>query len=62
MVSLAQELTNPGLLTFVTAAMNVSSDIGWSDLLENEIDIVIMDGVCGSRAAWSDMFKAVSLT
>lgn len=55
-------MTNPGLLTFVTAAINVSSDIGWSDLLENEIDIVMTDGVCGSRAACNDMLNAVSLT
>lgn len=48
--------------TFVTAAMNVNSEIGWSDLLENVMDKVMIDGDCGSRAAWSEMLSAVSLT
>ncbi len=47
--------------TFVTAAINVSSDIGRAVLFENDIDI-IMVGVCGSRVACSDIDKAVSLT
>ena len=46
----------------VTAAMNVNSDIGWSVLLENDIDIVITAGVWVSRAACSKMLRLVSLT
>ena len=42
--------------------MNVNSDIGWSVLLENDIDIVITAGVCSSRAACSKMLRLVSLT
>lgn len=42
--------------------MNVSSEMGWSDLLENVMDMVMTDGVCGSRAACIEMLRAVSLT
>ena len=42
--------------------MNVNSDIGSSDLLENDKDIVITAGVWGSRAACSEILSPVSLT
>lgn len=40
----------------------MSSDIGWSVLLEKVKDIVITDGVCGSRVACNEMLRLVSLT
>lgn len=49
-------------LTFVTAAMNVSSEIGWSVLLEKVKDIVITAGVGGSRATCNEILRFVSLT
>jgi hypothetical protein len=48
--------------TLVTAAINVSSDIGWSVLLENVTDKVMIEGVAGSLVACSEMLKLVSLT
>lgn len=50
------------MLTFVTAAINVNSDIGWSALLENFKDMVITEGFVGSRVACIEMLSWVSLT
>lgn len=50
------------VFTFGTAAINSNSDIGWSVLFENVIDIVITAGVAGSRTACNEMLKCVALT
>jgi len=51
-----------GRLTLVTATANSKSDIDWSVLLEKDKDNVITAGVVGSRAAWREIPRAVSLT
>lgn len=46
-------------LTFVTAAIKVSSDIGRSVVFENDTDSVMTAGEEGSRVACSEILKLV---
>ena len=46
----------------VTAAIKVSSDIGWGVLFEKVTDIVMIEGVAGSRTACKEILRLVSLT
>jgi hypothetical protein len=54
--------SNKNQPTFVTAAINVSSDIGCSVVFENNRFILIASDVGGSRDAWSAILKVVLLT
>jgi hypothetical protein len=53
---------NRGENTFVTAAMNVSSEMGSAVLFEKDSESVITSGVLGSRAACKEIRRLVSLT